>query len=113
MARHSIEQARREARRRPLAVITQKFVDNSSSNIINARKIERIAGFSPRVDGVVGGAVYNTKPLTGIMSSTCRACAARDCRETLLQGSTTDCMEGGCWALKEELERHHDTPMWI
>jgi hypothetical protein len=22
-------------------------------------------------------------------------------------------MEGGCWALKEELERHHDTPMWL
>jgi hypothetical protein len=42
----------------------------------------------------VGGAVYNTKPFTGIMSSTRRACAAWDCRETLLQGSTTDCLEG-------------------
>jgi hypothetical protein len=21
--------------------------------------------------------------------------------------------EGGCWALKEELERHRDTPMWL
>ena len=37
-------------------------------------------GFSPRADGVVGGAVYNTKPFTGILSSTLRACAARDCR---------------------------------
>jgi hypothetical protein len=96
MDRHFAERAKREAWRRPLAVITQKFVDDSSSNIINAGKTERTAGFSPRVDGVVRGAVYNTKPLTGILSSTCRACAARDCRETLLQGSTMDCMEGGC-----------------
>jgi hypothetical protein len=42
----------------------------------------------------MGGAFYNTKPFTGILSSTYRACAARDCRQTLLQGSTTDCMEG-------------------
>jgi hypothetical protein len=83
-ARCFVERAKREAQRRQLAAITQKFVDDSSSNIINAVKTTRKTGFSPRVDGVVGGAVYNTKPITGILSSTCRACAARDCRETLL-----------------------------
>jgi hypothetical protein len=57
MAQHFVERAKREARRRPLAAITQKFVDDSSSNIINARKTEGTAGFSPRVDCVVGGAV--------------------------------------------------------
>jgi hypothetical protein len=92
--RHFVERAKREARRRPLAAITQNIVDDSSSNIINARKTARTTGFSPRVDDVVGGAVYNTKPFTGILSSTRKACTARDCRETLLQGSTTDCMEG-------------------
>jgi hypothetical protein len=77
---HFIERAKREARRRPLAAITQNIVDDSSLNIINAGKTARTTGFSPRVDGVVGGAVYNTKPFIGILSSTRRACAARDCR---------------------------------
>jgi hypothetical protein len=78
-------------------MITQNIVDDSSSNIINAGKTARTMGFSPRVDDVVGGDVYNTKPFTGILLSTRRACAAQDCRETLLQGSTTDSMEGEGW----------------
>ena len=51
-----VERAEREERCRPLAAITQKFVDDSSSNIINARKIARTTGFSPRVDNIVDGA---------------------------------------------------------
>jgi hypothetical protein len=38
MARHFVERARREARRRPLAVKTHKFVGGSPSNITNAKK---------------------------------------------------------------------------
>jgi hypothetical protein len=55
-AQRFVERAKREARRRPLAAITQKIVDDSSSNIINARKIARTAGFPPRFDGVADGA---------------------------------------------------------
>jgi hypothetical protein len=54
--RRFVERAKRKARRRPLAAITQKFVDDSSSNIINARKTARTTGFSPRVDGIADGA---------------------------------------------------------
>jgi hypothetical protein len=56
MARRFVERAKREARRRPLAVITQKFVDDSSSNIINVGKTARSIGFSPRVNGIADGA---------------------------------------------------------
>jgi hypothetical protein len=58
MARHFVERARREARHRPLAAITQNIVDDSSSNITNAGKTAGTTGFSPRVDGVVDGAAY-------------------------------------------------------
>jgi hypothetical protein len=43
--------------------------------------------------GTVSWQRAETSGLLRILSSTRRACAARDCRETLLQGSTTDCME--------------------
>jgi hypothetical protein len=56
------------------------------------------------VDGVLSTVLHGTASrqctetsgLLRILSSTRRACIARDCRETLLQGSTTDCMEGEC-----------------
>jgi hypothetical protein len=68
-ARRFVEQAKCEARRRPLAAITQEFVDDSSSNIINAGKTTRTTGFSPRVDGIADGAAHNTLFLTGIPSN--------------------------------------------
>jgi hypothetical protein len=61
-----VERAKREARRRPLAAITQNIVDDSSLNIINAGKTARTTGFSPRVDGITDGAAHNTLFLTGI-----------------------------------------------
>jgi hypothetical protein len=68
-AQRFVERAKREARRRPLAAITQKFVDDSSSNIINTKKTVRTTGFSPRVDGIADGAAHNTLFLTGIPSN--------------------------------------------
>jgi hypothetical protein len=55
-----------------------------------------VGGFSPRVDGVVGGAVYNTKPFIGILSSTRRACAARGCRGVAPWGGNSRAAAGEC-----------------
>jgi hypothetical protein len=61
-ARRFVERAKREARRRPLAAITQKSVGGSSSNITDAEKNTRDSGggggFSPRVSMARLGAAY-------------------------------------------------------
>jgi hypothetical protein len=54
MAGHFVKRAKREARRRPLAAKTHKFVGGSSSDITHIRKINSEdsgggGGFSPRV----------------------------------------------------------------
>jgi hypothetical protein len=61
-----VERAKREARRRPLAAITQNIVDDSSLNIINTGKTARTTRFSPRVDGITDGTAQNSEHTTGI-----------------------------------------------
>jgi hypothetical protein len=64
MARHFVEQAKREARRRPLAAQTHKFVDGSSSDITHIRKINnedsRGVFLTTGFDGIADGAAHNT-----------------------------------------------------
>jgi nicotinamidase-related amidase len=94
---HLAKRARRETRRRPLAAVrhTQRF------NIFTEHKIyiyiiaASNGGFlTTGFDGVADGLRTTQCFPTGIPSNTCRACTTRDCSDTLLQGLTTDCMEG-------------------
>jgi hypothetical protein len=101
MAPHFVERAKREARRRPLAAIrhTQQFnILPSTQKIYNS---SQGIGVSHRGSMASQAGLCTTQcfPM-GIPSNTCRVCAARDCRDTLLQGLTTDCMEGAAGRLR-------------
>jgi hypothetical protein len=72
MARHFIERAKLEARRRPLATKTHKFVGGSSSDITHIRKInsEDSGGFlTTGFNSVADGAAHNTIFSMGIPSN--------------------------------------------
>jgi hypothetical protein len=66
MARHFVKRAKREARRRPLAAKTHKFVGGSSSDITHIRKInsEDSGGggvLTTGFDGVADGATQRAR----------------------------------------------------
>jgi hypothetical protein len=77
-ARRFVERAKREARRRPLAAITQKSVGGSSSKITDAEKNSRDSGrgvLTTGFDGAVGGCIHSIGARRRVRRGEPRSCA--------------------------------------